>query len=276
MSFDIFDENHLSVLPQTAGKLLELANNEFATADELAAVIAQDPSVAARILGLAGSALYALREPPSSLTDAIVRVLGVDTTRGVTLGIVLNNAFDFKQCVSFDSHRFWQHSLYIGEINQRLAAASGNLSEAERCLAYVSGLASRIGLLAMASLEPERLSSLLEDANHESLTARLEQGFGTNHKKVAVQVAERWDLPDPIRTAYIHLSKAATSPADEFSVLTQLAVVLAESLLSGEDEPPQSVSATAREMGLEEALLSFYTRSEAMQEKIDHLCHAVA
>ena len=270
-----FDKNHLPVLPQTAAQLIECADNEFVTGEELAAVISHDPSVSARIVGLASSALYALREPPKSLTDAIVRVLGVDTARGVTLGIVLNNAFDLNQCKSFDSSLFWQHSLYTADINHRLAMACPEVPEQDKALGYISGLASRIGILALVTIAPEAVAPLLADDSGVKLTERLERALGTNHRALAREVATHWDLPEPICNAYNYLHLLSASNATTFSRLTKLSVDISESLLQGEDTMPDELVEIGEELSLSKSVRGIYSQALELSDKVEHLCRAV-
>ena len=63
----VAEECDLPPLPAVASRAMALARDPEVKADELARVVQTDAAIAARVLRIAGSAIYARRTPPRSL-----------------------------------------------------------------------------------------------------------------------------------------------------------------------------------------------------------------
>lgn len=107
----------------------------------LANIIQKVPSVAAKILSIAGSPVFSAR-PPSTVADAI-NTLGIDLVRSVSLGLVLRDSCVVRPCdPRYKALREYnKRSLSVACLSASLAATIGlNASQA-----YVIGLLHRVG-----------------------------------------------------------------------------------------------------------------------------------
>ncbi|MEO0997574.1 MAG: HDOD domain-containing protein, partial [Pseudomonadota bacterium] len=155
------DVSSLPPLPDVGMRILRKFGDEFIDGNEVAAVIERDPAICARLIGLANSAYFNLTRPAADMRDIVNRVLGVDTVRSLAFALATQQAFDTSRCPAFDARRYWRSALMTGDSCSRIASVVDDLTEEQRDLAYVFGLCHNLGLLALACVEPERLSGVL-------------------------------------------------------------------------------------------------------------------
>ena len=194
----------LPPLPATAHEILTCFGDEFIDAKKVAEVVDGDPGICAKLLGLANSAYFGLAEPVNDISEAISRVLGVDTVRSLVLAMALRQSFSSKRCPEFDMTRFWSQALMAAETCKKIAHADEEGDDAERDLAYCAGLCHNLGLMAMTHIEPERTNRVLK-AHRESdemLATLFKEEFSTDHKIVTAEIARIWSLPAPMVSAY--------------------------------------------------------------------------
>ncbi len=188
----------LPPLPATAAHILATIGDDFVSIDETVKALERDPSVSARLLGLANSAFYGQRSGVHSVSDAIRRVLGLDLTRGIALGIALGRTFRPNTCPSFDLSRFWKHALFTAEANRFLVDQIPQAQFEECQLAFTAGLLNNFGLLALAMTFPEETHLCLEDAVENPLRPCLQSSLGFDHGHAGAIIGQNWGLPNPL------------------------------------------------------------------------------
>ncbi len=189
------DLRHLPALPDSAAQVVSVMTDEFATLEDVARIIEHDPALTARVLGLANSALYGQRTEIVSVREAIIRVLGLDLTRGIALGIAVGQIFDTNRCPAFSKERFWKDSLYLATVCSRLFRAVGETPE-QRGIGFTAGSISGIGLLVIAVTQPEALQVALTEQGEADLGSALQESIGFDHRTAGMALAELWELPD--------------------------------------------------------------------------------
>ncbi len=198
----------LPPLPATAQEILTCFGDEFIDADKVTAVVEGDPGICAKLLGLANSAYFGLPDPVTNMSEAISRVLGVDTVRSLVLAMAIQQSFNPRKCPSFKSERFWMQSLLTAETCKKLVACDEDATDTLRDLAYSAGLCHNLGLMALAHMEPQRtniaLQSHRDEARPGSLGGLLLDEFATDHKIMTAELARFWSLPIPMIEAYAY------------------------------------------------------------------------
>ncbi len=196
----------LPPLPATAQDILTCFGDEFIDADKVTAVVEDDPGICARLLGLANSAYFGLAEPVNRISEAISRVLGVETVRSLVLAMAIQQSFSRKGCPNFDTERFWTQSLLTAECCKKIAQYNAAVDVAVRDLAYSTGLCYNLGLLALVHLEPADtnrvLGELQEDAAPNTLAGLFRAKMATDHREMTALLASNWTLPAPMVAAY--------------------------------------------------------------------------
>ena len=56
------------------------------------------------------------------MSEAISRVLGVDTVRSLVLAMAIQQSFNSRKCPAFNSERFWIQSLLTAECCKKLSS----------------------------------------------------------------------------------------------------------------------------------------------------------
>jgi len=187
---------NLPALPETSVKILEVLNDPDIEIEQLVKVISLSPALVARLLGLANSAFFGQAQPIQDLHTAIVRVLGLQLVKSMTLGILLNVQLDTKSCPNFDSRRFWLHSLMTAIAAQKLANYC-KWEAVSPATAYTGGLLLHIGFLVAAFTFPGELNAILAESpkSLSEVAADLAQHFGKSHYQMGYLLLKKWRLP---------------------------------------------------------------------------------
>lgn len=193
---------NLPALPEASVKILEAINDPDIDIRKLVKVISLSPGVVARLLGLANSAFFGQIRQIEDLETAVVRVLGLQLVRSLTLGILLNVQLDPKQCQGFDSLRFWTHSLMTAVVAQKLVDR-GSWQDLSAPNAYTNGLLLNIGLLVMAYIFPKELDDILlgEPKSCLQIEAEIQNRIGLTHYQMGYMLLKKWKLPEKYQTA---------------------------------------------------------------------------
>ena len=116
---------NLPTLPVIVSRILEVADDSGASANELAELVARDMSVSAKVLNLANSAFYGFSRRITTIPQAVV-VLGFDTVRSLALSVsVFDSLSRNTSDVSFDREAFWIHSIGCGTASRLIAKELG-------------------------------------------------------------------------------------------------------------------------------------------------------
>jgi HD-like signal output (HDOD) protein len=134
----------LPTLPEVALKIREIAEDPDADLDQLAAVIGNDPSMAARIIKIANSPLLRSACKIEDLRMALMR-LGIEYTCNIAIGLAMQQMFQAtSDMVDKRMRANWSRSSEIAGISYVLCKHFTNLRPDQAALA---GLTHRIGVL---------------------------------------------------------------------------------------------------------------------------------
>ena len=128
----------LPVLPSAAAKLMKISS-ENASVRELEAIAGSDPVLAARLLGVANSAIFGRTAEIRSLKQAVLR-LGIPLARRTLLSACFGKLFASAHLV-----RIRRHSQTVAALSHELAIKSGADSES----AYLAGLVHDTGRIVI-------------------------------------------------------------------------------------------------------------------------------
>ena len=187
-------------LPSPSGvgmAILRLTQNDDYEAEDLAHTIQSDPALTGRIVKMANSAQMGAARSVSSVSEAVVR-LGLRTVRNVALGFSLVSSYRDGKCRNFDYHRYWSQSLARAIAAQHFSRRVKGLAPAE---AYICGLLSSIGRLALACVHPDQYSDLLANRGYpaaKELAAAEQDAFAIDHGEVAWCLLHDWSMPEPV------------------------------------------------------------------------------
>ncbi len=144
----------LPAMPKVAHELLQLSVNPYANATDLAAIVEQDPSLAAQLLRYANSPLYGYRGQVESVRDVISRVLGYDLVMDVALGVSVGRSFRNPSEGPLGLEAYWRHGIYCASLTQQLAALVPSMQRPRPGMAYLAGLLHNFGILLFGPFIP--------------------------------------------------------------------------------------------------------------------------
>lgn len=269
------DVSQLPPLPDVAAEIMGSLTDEFVPMQRVAEILEKDPALTARILGLANSAFYCQPNEVTSIRDAIIRVLGLDLTRGIALGIALGGRFDTDRCPRFDSRSFWHQSMYRAAVNSHLTVRSDLGTEAKQ-LGFVAGLVAELGVLVLAFVAPDVLHEALSDPADIALEHRIEARLGLDQYTAGKVLAQAWSLPDALTAVIGNLNDAEyDGPHSGLVRITALSSAIAEHIL-GPSGDIERIEQHALELGIAAELPALLSGEADALNNIDGLASCVA
>jgi diguanylate cyclase (GGDEF)-like protein len=184
----------LPTAPGVGMRILEITRGEDFSAADIAQAIMADSALTGRLLKIANSALSSPGQAITTVPEATMR-LGVRSVRNVALGLSLISANRSGGCEKFEYERYWSLSLARAVAAQAISRVKRAGSPPE---AYVLGLLSEIGALALASVYPREYAALLEahpGVDAAALGRHEREVFEIDHREVGACMLEEWGLP---------------------------------------------------------------------------------
>jgi len=191
----IITETKIPSLSPLVIQLIEVASDEKSSAKELAQIVEKDPGLTTRLIKLANSAFFGLREKVTTISRAIV-ILGFSRVRLMALTLSLRETFPLEKVGNMDYGKFWKTSLYRASIARTLAKKVKYKPEE----AFINGLILEIGLLLLfATLtEKEKENFPGNTIPLKDLLAWEEKHFGINHRQIGEAAFKAWKFPEEV------------------------------------------------------------------------------
>ncbi len=196
-------------LPSPRGialQIIQLAEKENTTTQQIARLIASDPALAGRIVKVANLLVQRDGRPVASIMDAVT-VQGIRSVRQLALGLSLIDDHRAGACKAFDYQKFWAQSVCSGIAAQQLVIRM-QVGVADE--AFLLGLLSQVGRLALATVYPAEYSALLERASDDLIELE-NRAFGLNHRQLTSAMLEDWGMPVLYQEIAAHLEQPETS-----------------------------------------------------------------
>lgn|GEM_PF-454184 len=193
------------VLPNGLTHLLRAFENDSISLRQLVNIIADFPSIAARLIILANSAWAAPRVPVENLETACVR-LGLNLVRNLSISICIESSFQpVTKCTAFKPDYFWCSALLTGEAAVLLASQTAKPDDFNTATLQTAGLLHNLGLLWLAGNLPEPTALALRQAADAaaviSTLQALRGHIGVDYCEVGGLLGRTWNLPDILVSA---------------------------------------------------------------------------
>ena len=204
-------QGDLGTLPHVLHDLIRVLDDPKSCARDLERIVSGDPTLSARVLRLANSAMYGLCRRISDLRHAI-SLIGPGALR---LIIMSTSAFDAcfqRGSVSYNRSGLWRHSIRTAYLAKALAGRQRSMRPEAM---FISGLLHDLGLVVLDQYAHRSFLDLLEVTREAAGTARVteieRERLGFSHAEIGEMVAELWHLPSLLGTAirYHHEPEAA-------------------------------------------------------------------
>jgi len=232
---------NLPELPAISMKIIDAINDPDTSINDLATVISVAPVLTARLLGLANSAYFGCAGEITDLRVAIVRVLGLNLVRSLTMGLLLNLALDNRKCDQFDSEHFWMNALLTAILSQQFSLLIHDEAVVPST-AYTAGLLLNIGLMVAVYLNPEESNQILINArdNDSSVSKEMICLLGKDQYELGGLLLEHWNLPAIYQTVIKEFKNCTYSDIETIMIdLIRICSALAKVIMSDQhDELP--------------------------------------
>lgn len=265
------NEMQLPVLPEAATSCLGLLKNPNTSAKQLGGVLERDPLLTAQLLRVANSAGFT-SGVCKTLDQAIARV-GLSRIKSMVVAASAMQLFESRDPqIREASKKLWHHSIAVGIIARDLIALSGHGDPEE---GYLGGLLHDIGKPVMAAflLEAEKQISPKRGQRWMESEAWLET-VRIGHRRVAVALAEEWNMPAQIVSAIRHCDDF--DPAERCSIANYVRFANAVAKLEGiyvgpvdEDDTKALVMIGRSLLGVDADLVERV--SKGLQERIQRM-----
>lgn len=177
----------LPTLPEVALKARETAEDDNASASDLAAVISNDAAMTARIIQVANSPIMRGAREVEDIQMAIAR-LGMACISNMVTGLAMSQMFQATNDVIDKCMRDnWQQSTQVAGISGVLARHYTKLRPDQATLA---GLIHNIGALPILKYA--------EDNGGIDDTFTLTHVINSLHPKIGTKILEKWEFPEEL------------------------------------------------------------------------------
>lgn len=205
-------DSSVPTLPQVAVKIVELIGNPNSTVNQFADVIKTDQALTGRLLRLSNSAMFAQRQPVTTLQRAMV-LIGMEKLKALALGFHLSRAM--AACEGpFSLKRLWTQSLFRAWLALHIAETLDKRVSGE---AFIVGLLSDVGVAVMPKLIGDEYAAKVspnEPPQKQYLTEM--RTLPHTHVDVSSVLAKVWKLPEVLsRPISMHHSPAQPASKDD-------------------------------------------------------------
>lgn len=185
----IMDTKTLPTLPGVVNKLNSLSDNDKASVQEMARIVAADQVLSARILRLANSPSYGFYRV-STISNAMI-LLGVNVVKSLALS---SSIFEIMEK---NSVGLWEHSLGVG-VAANVLARKLSLPECEEI--STAALLHDIGkvIVSLKCSEAERQIRTRISEDQVFMWEAEREILDTDHAEVGGWLAKSWFLPDKL------------------------------------------------------------------------------
>lgn len=194
----------LPSVPALYINLMEELKKDDPSLHTIGELISRDIGMTASILKLVNSSFFGLLRHVSSPMHA-VNYLGIETIKGLVLGVKLFSGLDWAGGREFSLEGLWRHSLTTGYFARAIARTETDDGKLiDNC--FIGGLLHDLGKLLLAKEFEERYLEVLAKCREENRGIRLIEKdiLGTTHAEIGAYLLGLWGLSEPIVEAVFH------------------------------------------------------------------------
>jgi HD-like signal output (HDOD) protein len=189
------DENKIKLpeIPSVISELNEVIAAPLSSAQDIADVVTNSPSLAATVLKIVNSSLYSRPAKIDNLSQAVT-LIGTSEIYGLALYISVMSNFNKIPKEIINMYDFLKHSIACSIIARTLAAHK-NLTQTEQL--FASGLLHDLGRVLLYIYFPQdSLNILSYSRESDQLLYEVEnEYFDCNHADFAKHLMQQWKLP---------------------------------------------------------------------------------
>lgn len=252
----------LPPMPDIAQRVMQLSHQPYAGANQLAALLERDPSLATLIIRYANSPLYAPLDPITDLNRAIM-TLGFDFVTHLALGLSIGQSLQMPKQGALGALNFWKHALATATLTKVLIETIDFDKRPLSGTGYLAGLLHNIGQLYLGHRYPlihKKLNQSYEKLPDMPLHDLENLQIGINHTDIGAALFEAWKMPVELTETVAHHHDPHYPGESLYPPLVYVATaLLAREFSLGDGEAVEISELFFNELGLS-------------QEKIEQAC----
>lgn len=233
----------LPTMPEVAAEAVDLMSRPDSDMGEVAEIIGRDPALTAKLLKVANSPYYGMRQVVGSLKLALV-ILGAREIRNILIGVTMIDTFDTAATAPITRGNFWEHSFRVGALSKRISEHFSLRFQGED---FIAGLLHDIGKLVLYRQLPREYAPVFQQASaaHAEIESIENTTFGFDHSDAGGAVANVWNLPETLRDAvmYHHVRDGRTldnAKDPKLAAVVRIANLAAEEDVTGPEFQPET------------------------------------
>jgi HD-like signal output (HDOD) protein len=183
-------------LPEIYLRLQQTIDDPEHSREQIAEIIAYDPSLSARVLRIANSSYYSFAREIETVSSA-VGIIGELDLRNLVLATTVVGSMSALKYRGINIDEFWLHSLRCG-ITARLIAKKTGGPESE--ILFLAGMLHDIGILVIYQ-QDEVLADAVKrqiEEQHQLRDQAERELMGFDHAEVGALLIEAWGLSEAL------------------------------------------------------------------------------
>lgn len=224
--------SNLKTLPHVAIRLSKLLASEETPLKEFESIIRMDPTLVLRLLRIANSSYYGIRQKVDTISRVIV-IIGTNTLRNMVVVSALKDIFAKSSNEElFSISKLWLHCSAVAVCSQMISERIFGKNGED---AFLCGILHDIGLIVeyqvVEDLFIQTCNELKSESGSKSIIEYERNVIGTDHCKIGSLIGQDWKLPIDVQDGikYHHLSQEDVIP-ESISGIVQIAEYAATKL----------------------------------------------
>jgi HD-like signal output (HDOD) protein len=193
----IFNIEHIGTPKGISFKLIQRTFEDAYNAEDLAALLSQEPTICAQILKVANSAFYSRLESIKTIKQAVTH-LGLANIKNIIFAIEIIGTFKGNLASEkFSDADFWKHSIAGGIIASKYARTLG---VQDLDLVYMAAILRNLGVLAIRQFMPGEFDQILSLIEQEKMSFEnaCTAVLNSTQREITYLIGLRWNLPSII------------------------------------------------------------------------------
>lgn len=188
--------NELAPLDSTGRKLLMLKARRHLMERDLFPVFENDPALSAQLLNWSRSALYGHATPAKNLQDGVRRVLGIDQSLILSIGLSIQKSFKIEKGLKKYLDSYIRRSVYVASVAEYVSSETSVKHDRETI--YLSGMLHNFGELVLMQISPTLYRHIVAymkvNPGHNSECVQ-RHILRMTYADIGVVLGEQWELP---------------------------------------------------------------------------------
>ena len=180
--------------PAIALQIVSLAGDPDIDVGKVAATLAKDPGLTAKILRVANSPLYCKRRKSENLRQALV-ALGLNAATTLALSFSLVSAYQSGTGAGINYARYWRRAILAASAARSLGALMRVRSPED---VFLAALLQDIAVLGVDRVQPDFYRPLPAQSMHNEIAAHERSLLGTDHAALGGWLLRQWKLPEAL------------------------------------------------------------------------------